>query len=72
MINNLHFLSSRMADTATSGTENTPPTIERGWPALKQQIIQDKIKVAQWAIRLVTILFTFAYLLPIFGYVTIC
>ncbi|XP_001599757.1 Krueppel homolog 2 [Nasonia vitripennis] len=56
-----------MADTATSGTESTSTPIEKGWPALKQQIIQDKIKVAQWAIRLVTILFTFAYLLPIFG-----
>ncbi|XP_058808206.1 Krueppel homolog 2 isoform X2 [Phymastichus coffea] len=54
-----------MADTTSS--EGSAPTVEKGWPALKQQIIQDKIKVAQWSIRLVTILFTFAYLLPIFG-----
>ena len=53
-----------MAETANPGTSPVP---EKGWPALKQQISTDTIKVAQWAIRLVTILFTFAYLFPIFG-----
>ncbi|KAJ8668708.1 hypothetical protein QAD02_010371 [Eretmocerus hayati] len=55
-----------MADTASSADASTP-TIEKGWPALKQQVVQDKIKVAQWAIRVITILFTFVYLIPIFG-----
>lgn len=59
-----------MADTATASSEGTtPPQLEKGWPALKHQIIQDKIKVAQLVLRLITILFTFQYLIPIFGWV---
>jgi hypothetical protein len=52
---------------SSSTPEDVPPVSEKGWPALQEQIIKDKIKVAQWAIRLLTIVFTFAYLIPIFG-----
>ncbi|KAL7292470.1 hypothetical protein TKK_0014047 [Trichogramma kaykai] len=54
-----------MADT-TSGTDSTP-TVPKGLPALKQQVMQDKIKIAQWLLRCITIFFTLIFLIPIVG-----
>ncbi|XP_014216440.1 Krueppel homolog 2 [Copidosoma floridanum] len=54
-----------MADTSGESRTNSAP--QTGWFAVKQELSQDKIKAAQCAIRLITILFTFVYLLPIFG-----
>lgn len=45
-------------------TEQPPP---KGLEALKQHCIDNKLNVALWMTRLFTIIFTFAYLLPIFG-----
>ncbi|XP_011495429.1 PREDICTED: Krueppel homolog 2 [Ceratosolen solmsi marchali] len=55
-----------MATNSNDGG-STPLTEEKGWPLVKQQIIKDKIKVTQWAIRLLSIFFTFTYFYPIFG-----
>lgn len=54
-----------MTDTSNEPRNDSAPA--KGWLAVKQQILQDKIKAAQWVIRLITIVFTFVYLLPIFG-----
>lgn len=43
----------------------------RGFEALKQHIIDNKVDVALWASRVLTILFAFGYVLPLFGYVTV-
>lgn len=59
-----------MADARTGSTTNSPQ-IEKGWPALRQHIIDNKIKVGSWVTRLFTILFTIGYIIPIFGYVTL-
>ncbi|CAB0035539.1 unnamed protein product [Trichogramma brassicae] len=60
-----YIKESAMADT-TSGTDSTP-TVPKGLPALKQQIMQDKIKIAQWLLRCITIFFTLIFLIPIVG-----
>jgi len=39
----------------------------RGLEALKQHIIANKVDVALWASRVLTIIFAFGYVLPIFG-----
>ncbi|XP_043481747.1 Krueppel homolog 2 [Leptopilina heterotoma] len=46
-------------------TTTTQP--ERGWPNLKQHVVEHKIEVGLWALRLLAILFTIAYFIPIFG-----
>lgn len=58
---------TRMADNSNSGSENASPQMERGWAALKQYIIDDKITAALWVTRLSTIIFTVGYIIPIFG-----
>ncbi|XP_076237176.1 transmembrane protein 33-containing Krueppel homolog 2 [Calliopsis andreniformis] len=56
-----------MADTtSTSSTENLPH-MEPGWNALRQHVIDNKIKVGLWVTRLFTIIFTIGYIIPIFG-----
>lgn len=40
----------------------------RGFEALKQHVIDNKVDVALWASRVLTIIFAFGYVLPIFGY----
>ncbi|XP_031624326.1 Krueppel homolog 2 [Contarinia nasturtii] len=46
---------------------NTNQERPRGFEALKQHIIDNKVDVALWASRVLTILFAFGYVLPIFG-----
>lgn len=43
--------------------ENRP----RGVEALKQHVIANKVDVALWASRVITVAFTIGYILPIFG-----
>lgn len=61
------YLTNRMADTTTPGDNSAH--MEKGWLALRQHIIDNKIKVGLWVTRLFTILFTIGYIIPIFGYV---
>lgn len=56
--NNLNF---RMADS-TTGNNQRP----QGFGALCQHVSTHKLEMGLWATRLMTILFTFAYFLPIF------
>lgn len=56
-----------MADS--TGFADSVPQAEKGWPALKQHIIQNKVKVGLWVTRFFTIIFTIGYIIPIFGYV---
>lgn len=60
-----------MADTASATSESNSVHTEKGWSALKQHIIDNKIKVGLWLTRLFTIIFTIGYIIPIFGYVTL-
>jgi len=50
-------------------TEPTPDTEQRprGWLVLKHHLLTHKIDVALWATRLVTIVFTIGYILPLMG-----
>ncbi|XP_077264926.1 transmembrane protein 33-containing Krueppel homolog 2 isoform X1 [Temnothorax americanus] len=57
----------RMVDTASSGSSDSSPQVEKGWPALKQHIIDNKIKFGLWVTRLFTLIFTVGYIIPIFG-----
>lgn len=56
-----------MAETANK-TDNSSPQVEKGWVALRQHIIFNKIAVGLWITRLVTIIFTIHYIIPIFGF----
>lgn len=56
-----------MADTASTGPTTNSPQMEKGWNALRQHVIDNKIKVGLWVTRLFTILFTIGYIIPIFG-----
>ncbi|KAL2727741.1 Krueppel 2 [Vespula maculifrons] len=54
-----------MADTTGSG--DSSPQLERGWLALKQHVIENKIRAGLWFTRLLTMIFTISYIIPIFG-----
>lgn len=75
MIQNLEIITFelsliyRMADTTSATPEDTSVHMEKGWFALKQHIIDNKIKVGLWVTRLFTLIFTIGYIIPIFGYV---
>ncbi|XP_017766380.1 PREDICTED: Krueppel homolog 2 [Eufriesea mexicana] len=56
-----------MADTTNSTSSNNSVHMEKGWFALRQHIIDNKIKVGLWFTRLFTIIFTIGYIIPIFG-----
>ncbi|XP_015512372.1 Krueppel homolog 2 [Neodiprion pinetum] len=56
-----------MADTASNGSGDRTATPEKGWENLKQHVIDNKISVGLWATRVLTILFTVGYIIPIFG-----
>lgn len=47
-----------------SNNDSGPP---RGMPALKAHVIANKIDVALWAIRVLTIFCTIGYVIPIFN-----
>ena len=51
-----------MADS-TTGNSQRP---QQGFGALSQHVSTHKLEMGLWATRLMTILFTFAYFLPIF------
>lgn len=59
-----------MVDSASSGPSDSSPQVEKGWPALKQHITENKVKFGLWMTRLFTIIFTIGYIIPIFGYVS--
>lgn len=48
---------------------NTNQERPRGIDALKQHINENKVDVALWASRILTIIFAIGYVLPIFGFV---
>ncbi|XP_063365936.1 Krueppel homolog 2 [Cydia amplana] len=52
-----------MADTTGQAGDQGPP---KGIPALKAHVIANKVDVALWAIRILTVLCTFGYVLPLF------
>lgn len=56
-----------MADTASATSNDTSVHMEKGWFALKQHIIDNKVKVGLWVTRLFTLIFTIGYIIPIFG-----
>ncbi|XP_015432256.1 PREDICTED: Krueppel homolog 2 [Dufourea novaeangliae] len=51
----------------TSKSTDNAPHMEKGWHALRQHVIDNKIKVGLWVTRLFTIIFTVGYIIPIFG-----
>ncbi|CAH2055963.1 unnamed protein product, partial [Iphiclides podalirius] len=53
-----------MADQNTPAGEGGPP---KGIPALKAHVIANKVDVALWGIRLLTVLCTIGYVLPLFN-----
>lgn len=59
----------KMADTSSTGSGLNQPQMEPGWNALRQHIIDNKIKVGLSITRLFTIIFTIGYIIPIFGYI---
>ncbi|XP_012257387.2 Krueppel homolog 2 [Athalia rosae] len=57
-----------MADTATNRAAGDTTTVRpKGWETLKQHVIDNKILVGLWATRVLTILFTVGYVIPLFG-----
>lgn len=58
-----------MADSPSSGSADSSPQVEKGWGALKQHVLANKINAGLWTTRVFTILFTVAFLIPLFGYV---
>lgn len=50
---------------------NTNQERPRGIQALKQHINDNKVDVALWASRVLTIIFAIGYVLPLFGLVVI-
>ncbi|XP_033222426.1 Krueppel homolog 2 [Belonocnema kinseyi] len=53
-----------MADSSSASSANQP---ERGLAALKQHVIEHKISCGLWALRLLAMLFTLFYFIPLFG-----
>ncbi|XP_026740561.1 Krueppel homolog 2-like [Trichoplusia ni] len=51
-----------MAETEPQAGDTGPP---KGMPALKAHVTANKIDVALWAIRVLTVLFTIGYVLPL-------
>ncbi|CAB3242201.1 unnamed protein product [Arctia plantaginis] len=62
-----NYLNSnkKMADQADHQAGDTGPP--KGIPALKAHVAANKVDVALWAIRVLTVLFTIGYVLPIFN-----
>lgn len=58
-----------MADSANTASANSSPQVEKGWGALKQHVLANKINAGLWATRVFTMLFTIGYIIPLFGYV---
>ncbi|XP_012136759.1 transmembrane protein 33-containing Krueppel homolog 2 isoform X2 [Megachile rotundata] len=56
-----------MAETSNTMGDNLPQ-VEKGWAALRQHIILNKVTVGLWITRLVTILLTIDYIIPLFGF----
>lgn len=54
-----------MSDHGNSQTSGEPQP--SGWEALRQHVIDHKVDVAIWATRVVTVLFTFGYFIPLLG-----
>lgn len=55
-----------MEDSQTQSSEQQQ-TQTKGWEAMKCHVLEHKVEVALWATRVFTVLFTFAYLIPLFG-----
>lgn len=56
-------------DNNSEQQQQQHPPRSRGlnFDALKQHVMAHKVDMGLWAIRLLTIMFTFGYFLPIFG-----
>lgn len=52
-----------MADSNANQEQARP----RGIEALKLHVIENKVDVALWASRVITLLFAFGYVIPLFG-----
>merc|ERR1712071_59669 len=65
----LDFLSNcskKMSENVSSEPSSSPPAT--GTNAVSEHISQNKVNFALWCTRLATIVFTFNYLFPFFGY----
>lgn len=59
---------AEMVDSQNStSAENAPPS-ERGWKNLQRYVMENRVDFGLWATRVITILFTIGYIIPIFGY----
>lgn len=56
-----------MADSPSSESADNTQHQQKGWGALKQHVLDNRVKVAMWATRIFTMLFTIGYIIPIFG-----
>lgn len=56
-----------MGDNANSTTNAERPPRNLNIDALKAHVLAHKIDVGLWAIRLLTVIFTLGYFIPIFG-----
>lgn len=56
-----------MADSPSSESADNNQQTQKGWGALKQHVLDNKVKVAMWATRIFTMLFTIGYIIPFFG-----
>lgn len=55
-----------MADSTTETNR------EHGFVKLKEHVLANKIDLALWVTRVLSILFTLGYLFPLFWYVLLC
>lgn len=58
-----------MGDTSNNTQEPTAerPTRSLNYEALKQHVLTHKVDVGLWSMRILTIIFTLGYFIPIFG-----
>lgn len=64
----MHKTNNMSQQNNSQNSEEPQPPQRSGWEALKQHVIDHKVEVAIWATRVFTVLFTFGYFIPLFGY----
>lgn len=67
----IHIATSEPIKVENMADSNANQERPRGMEALKQHVIDNKVDVALWASRVLTIIFAIGYVLPIFGFVLI-
>lgn len=60
---------SENTSESNQSEQSQQQTPQRGFQALQNHVIQNKVDVALWATRMLTIIFAMGYILPIFGFV---